>query len=272
MGGQEMKHIVITGSTRGIGFCFAREFLKRGCKVVISGRSENSVTHAVRELSSQFKPENIVGISCDVSQYSAVEKLWLDAKKAFGSIDIWINNAGIPNPPKSLWELNSEEIANTINTDLTGLLFCCRAAIVGMIQQGHGQIYNMEGHGSDGSVRAGLTVYGAAKRAVRYLSKSLLAETKGTPVQICTLSPGIVITEFITEQRHAMSKEKWESNKKIYNIIADKVETVTPWLVEKILSNNKTGARFVWLTRGKAISRFLTALFKKRDLFKDLGM
>jgi len=267
-----MKHVVITGSTRGIGFGFAREFLKRGCKVVISGRSENSVTKAVRELSSQFKPEHIVGIPCEVSKYSDVEKLWQEAKKAFGSIDIWINNAGIPNPPKNLWELSSEEIANTINTDLTGLLFCCRVAIEGMIQQGHGQIYNMEGHGSDGSVRAGLTVYGAAKRAVLYLSKSLLAETKGTPVQICTLSPGIVITEFITEQRHIMSKEKWESNKKIYNIIADKVETVTPWLVEKILTNDKTGARFVWLTRGKAIRRFLTAVFKKRDLFKGLGM
>jgi NAD(P)-dependent dehydrogenase (short-subunit alcohol dehydrogenase family) len=53
----KMKHVVITGCTRGIGFGLAKEFLKRGCKVVISGRSEKSVTKAVRELSRRARME-----------------------------------------------------------------------------------------------------------------------------------------------------------------------------------------------------------------------
>ncbi len=267
-----MKRIVITGSTRGIGSGLANEFLKRGCSVAISGRSQDSVDRAVSRLSSQYDAKRICGSPCDVTRYSDIKTLWDTAADTFGAVDIWINNAGIPNPVRPYWELSPEDIAATINTDLTGLLFCCRVAIEGMLEQGHGQIYNMEGHGSNGSVRPGLTVYGAAKRAVRYVSRSLQKEVEGKPVGICTLSPGIVITDFITRQKDTYTPEQWERVKKTFNILADKPETVTPWLAEKVLANEESGAHFAWLTRGKAMRRFLTASFNKRDLFADLGL
>jgi hypothetical protein len=53
------------------------------------------------------------------------------------------------------------------------------------------------------------------------------------------------------------------------NILADKVETVTPWLAEQALANTKQGARIEWLTRGKAARRFLAAAFVKRDLISE---
>ena len=80
------------------------------------------------------------------------------------------------------------------------------------------------------------------------------------------LSPGMVTTEFITS-RYVGRPEEWERAKGIFNILADKVETVTPWLARKVLANTRTGVRFNWLTRGKVMARFLMAPFHKRDLF-----
>jgi len=57
----------------------------------------------------------------------------------------------------------------------------------------------------------------------------------------------------------------------VFNILADKVETVTPWLAKRVLHNSKNGARINWLSSGKVMFRFLSAPFRKRDLFKDEG-
>ncbi|NJQ96878.1 MAG: hypothetical protein HC784_02590 [Hydrococcus sp. CSU_1_8] len=62
----------------------------------------------------------------------------------------------------------------------------------------------------------------------------------------------------------------WERSKRVLNILADRVETVTPWLAEQILANQKTGIRIAWLTKAKAIRRFLGASFFKRNLFEEI--
>ena len=66
-----------------------------------------------------------------------------------------------------------------------------------------------------------------------------------------------------------LGSDEWQKTKKIMNILADTVETVTPWLAENILKTDKDGARVAWLTRGKAFRRFASAGFNKRDLFAD---
>ena len=109
-------------------------------------------------------------------------------------------------------------------------------------------------------------MYGCTKAAIRYLNKALLHDAKGTAVQIGTLSPGIVLTG-LWDELYEGQPERWEKAKKIVNILGDKVETVTPWLVERVLANTKNGARIAWLTPGKAASRFMAAPFRKRDLF-----
>jgi len=114
-----------------------------------------------------------------------------------------------------------------------------------------------------------MCAYGATKRAVNYVNKALQKEVKGTEVQVCTLSPGIVITDLLLGDYDTSSPE-WEKSKKIFNILGDTVATVTPYLVDGILKADKSGAKVVWLTGGKAFSRFMTAGFNKRDLFADL--
>jgi NAD(P)-dependent dehydrogenase (short-subunit alcohol dehydrogenase family) len=126
----------------------------------------------------------------------------------------------------------------------------------------------MEGSGSDGRVGHGLTVYGSSKRGGRFLTDALIQEVADTPVIVGALSPGMLLTDLVTGQMEQDSQE-WERLKRIMNIIADRVETVAPWLAGRILANEKNGASIRWMTRGKVLWRFLTAPFSKRDLFRE---
>ncbi len=108
----EVKTIVVTGSTRGIGHGLAKEFLKKGQQVIINGRNEEQVNHAVEEL--QKYGSEVIGISGDVTHEGAFNKLFDQAISEFGKIDIWINNAGIPQTQKYFYELEPSEIAHLI--------------------------------------------------------------------------------------------------------------------------------------------------------------
>jgi len=262
------KHIVITGSTRGIGYGLADAFLQRSCQVTISGRSQESVTAAVATLAEKHDADMVFGQAGDVADLEQVQRLWDATSAHFGAIDIWINNAGIAQDMQPLWDVPPRRVQAIVDANVVGVVFGSQVAVRGMIEQGHGQIYNMEGAGSDGKVRDGLGVYQASKAAVRSLNKSLIAETKELPIIIGSLSPGMVLTDMLIEP-YENDPERQEELRRIFNILADRVETVAPWLADQILQNKKTGVKIQWLTTPKIIWRFASAPFSKRDLFDD---
>ncbi len=265
-----MKTIVITGSTRGIGFGLAESFLELGQRVVISGRSRESVERALDLLRKRFPKGELEGIPCDMRVYHQVKELWAYAVKQFGEVDIWINNAGIAVPQAKFWDLDQESIAQLINTNLTGAMYGARVALGEFFKQGWGAFYNMEGLGSDGRQIEGLTLYGTSKRALNYLTDSLASEVAGTEVIVGALSPGMVLTDLILKQYEDKDPEEWKDARRIFNILADRVETVTPYLAEKTLENTRNGARINWLTPAKVAWRFLTARLAGRDLFDEI--
>ena len=165
-----MQTIVVTGSTRGIGRGLATEFLKRGHRVVVSGRSQASVAPAVAELS---KLGEVLGHPCEVSDLWACQALWDAAIAKFGRVDMWINNAAIAPDHGLFADLPGDSIAATINANLTGTLYGVQVALKGMLAQGGGKIYTFEGFGSDGMMNPGLAVYGATKYSVRYLTRPM---------------------------------------------------------------------------------------------------
>ena len=87
-----MKNIVITGSTRGIGFSMAREFLQAGCNVTLSGRGETLAEETLKEL-LPFEG-NYTYFQCNVQEKVSLQNLWDAAFKHWGAVDVWINNAG----------------------------------------------------------------------------------------------------------------------------------------------------------------------------------
>ncbi|HEY70481.1 MAG TPA: SDR family oxidoreductase [Anaerolineae bacterium] len=261
-----MKVIVITGSTRGIGYGLADSFLDHDCAVIVSGRTQESVDAAMTRLGARHDRERIHGWPCDVCDYGQVQALWDAAQARFGSIGIWINNAGVGQSQTRIWEQVPDDARIIIATNVIGTVNGIMVAIPGMLQQGSGALYNMFGAGSDGFRIPGLALYSTSKRAVSYLTKALVREVRDLPLIVGAISPGMVITDLITNQ-YTDRPQDWERAKRIFNLIADRVETVTPWLAERILHNRKNGATISWLTPTRALGRFLLSPFRKRDIF-----
>ena len=259
------RTVVVTGSTRGIGRGLVEHFLASGCNVVVTGRSSASVDAAVAELDAGPRA---IGVAVDVRDHAAMQQLWDRSVAEFGAVDIWINNAGISNARKPFHEVDPAELAAIIDTNVIGTMHGLQIPVRGMQAQGHGAVYIFEGFGSGGEVQPGMAVYGASKRAVAYLRKAMVKDLgKDSKVRIGAISPGIVATDMLTGDYDAGSPELVKATK-IFNILGDKVETVTPWIVEQVLADTKQGSRIAWLTKPKAASRFAMAWrTKDRDIF-----
>jgi NAD(P)-dependent dehydrogenase (short-subunit alcohol dehydrogenase family) len=264
-----MKIVVITGSTRGIGYGLADSFLDRGSSVMISGRTPAAVNEAVANLADKFGDEHLAGHSCNVREFAELEGLWTAAVDKFGKVDIWINNAGINHKLMKPWQLPSDEVKDIIETNLLGVMYGSMVAVDRMIEQGAGAIYNMEGMGSTGRKMEGMTVYGTTKYGLRYFTDSLVMETKNTPIIIGAIRPGMVMTDMLLKERFEDRPEDLERTKRVFNILADRVDTVAPWLVDRMLANEKTGIEISWLTTRKIAGRFLMAPFRDRDVFQE---
>ena len=263
-----MVNVVITGSTRGIGLGMAKEFRKRGANVVISSRGAAAVEAAVTEVKAAPGSGEVVGIACDVGKREALQALWDGTAKALGSVDIWINNAGLTGPKRNVSALTDAEIAPVIDANIWGMIYGTQVPLAGMSAQGSGKIFNFEGFGSDGMTAPGLTIYGLTKRALTYFTKSVNKEIKGSAVLLGTISPGIVVTDLLEESKDE-DPDRWQKTKRMYNILADHVETVAPFIVERALAADKPGTAIRWLTTGKAARRFLAQPFVKRKVMPD---
>lgn len=267
-----MKTVVITGSARGFGFEMAKLFKKNNLNVVISDLKEENLKNAKTELDKIQSNSKVEYCVCDVTKSNDIINLIAFTKEKFESIDIWINNAGVNQPEKAIWELSENEIDMVLNVDLKGTIMCSKLIMEEMSKNRKGAIYNVEGYGSNDAKMLGLSIYGTSKRAITYFTEALAKESeeKNTGVIIGKLSPGIMITDFI---KNALGdKEKInlsEKTKKVYNILGDYPDVVATFLVNGMLKNNKNNAKIEWLTNGKAAFRFMTAGFKKRDFFKE---
>ena len=262
-----MKSVVITGSTRGIGLAMAKEFLKADCNVTVSGRSgtiSKGIESELKKFSGKFQY-----VSCDVQKRSDIEALWNSAGKKWGCIDIWINNAGQNSPYEFSYDTEQAYVDSIIDTNIKGVIYGSQVAAKNMLKQNNGgQIWNMEGLGSDDMVQVKTILYGTTKRALTYFTVALAKELKGTSVKASRLSPGMMLTEFITKTPEG-DKSPVLNNKSfkfIFNTLADKPEPVAAFLVSGMLKNTKNNAHLVWLTKAKMVKRFALSPIVKRKL------
>lgn len=268
---KNMKTVVITGSARGLGFNMARFFREYNYNVVISDLKEENLISAKKELEKQ-KSEGMISYKvCDVSKFNELKELMKFTIAEYKSVEIWINNAGVNQPQKSIWELEESEINKIVDIDLKGTIYGSKIAMEEMCKKRKGAIYNIEGYGSNDAHMLGLNMYGTSKRAVTYFTESLAQEAKekNTGVIVGKLSPGIMITDFTTHSLGNNAIELSEKTKKVYNILGDTPEVVGKFLVDRIVKNSKNNVKINWLTNKKAFARFLTAGLNKRDFFDN---
>lgn len=253
------KTILITGSTRGIGLGLAQEFLKRGHQVILNGRNTNLLEERVKQMTALGY--ETIGVEGDVSHEETFQKLINTALKKFGKIDIWINNAGLPQRHKYFTGLSSDEIQNLIQVNISSVMLGTKMALQHFKKQGYGQVFNMEGFGSDGRMMDKLTLYGSTKRAVQYFSKSIAKEVKEEAIKVGILSPGMVRTDFLNHSMDDASEEERIRNQKVFDILAEDVELVTPFLVERILKSKKKYARIEFLTKRRLLPKIFRLMF-----------
>lgn len=267
-----MKTVVITGSARGLGYEMAKVFIQNNFNVIISDLNLENLKKAKENLDSLIQTGNVELCVCDVTKTSDITNLINFAKEKYKDIDIWINNAGVNQPEKAIWELTEDEINTVINVDLKGTVLASNLVMQEMIKNKKGAIYNIEGYGSNDAMMLGLSIYGTSKRAITYFTEALAKESeeRKTGVIVGKLSPGIMITDFITNALGNKQKINLsEKTKKVYNILGDYPDVVANYLVKEMITNTKNNAKIEWLTNKKAAWRFMTAAFNKRDFFKS---
>ena len=195
------KIAVITGSTSGLGWDMAVALAEYGCKIVLTSRDASKAKEAAEKLAEQTGAETL-GLPLDQRQYSSCDEAIKKVVDRFGRIDILINNAGGGSGAGecNFLKRDPENIQNMIDTNLTGALFCCKAACEYMAEQKSGTIINL------GSI-AGIVgrnrdmyhsankmeqpvEYAAAKGGVIAFTRDLAAFMAPYSVTVNCISPG----------------------------------------------------------------------------------
>ncbi len=267
------QNVVITGSTQGLGFGYASEFLKRGHNVVVSGRTQAGVEAALERLAADSAAGGgrVIGVACEVSRMQDVQDLWDHAVAAFGRVDIWLNNAGYARTGVAFIDNTPAQIEAMVRANVIGSINAAQVAVAGMARQGGGQLYlTLGGGGASGRVVPGMAVYSTTKRAVKYLAGALVKErreARDDSIRIGTISPGVNVTEGLLREIRALPAAARARALKQLEFIGEHVGTTTPWIVERILASTRQGDDITWLTNSRLLGRAFSTLFgRKRNL------
>lgn len=177
---------IVTGTSRGLGQCFARALAKAGADLVLTSRKRESLAHFEAEIHALGR--RAISIELDVRDQNSIELFASAAHEAFGKLDILVNNAGC-NVRKPALDVTWNDWNLILDTNLRGSFFVAQAVARFMIHRGYGRIINI---GSVTSVAgyAGLAPYGASRGGIRQLTMSLADDWGKFGITVNCLAPG----------------------------------------------------------------------------------
>jgi 3-oxoacyl-[acyl-carrier protein] reductase len=185
------KVAVITGASKGIGAGIAKHFAVEGAAVVVNYSSaKQDADRVVDEIAK--RGGTAIAIQANVSKKAEVERLFAEAEKAFGKVDMLVNNAGVYEFAP-LEEVSEQEFHRMFDTNVLGMLLVTQEALK-HFKSGGGSIINMS------SLASSLTpptavVYNATKAAVDAVTRTLAKELGPRKIRVNSINPGMVITE-----------------------------------------------------------------------------
>lgn len=186
------KVAVVTGSTGGIGLAIAEAMAEAGASVMISSRTEKTVKAKSAELSERTAGR-VAGQVCDVRDPASCARLIDGAVARFGRLDILVNNAGLGRFAP-IQELSIEDWQQQIDTNLSGVFYCSKAAIPHLAREG-GWIINIGSLAGKAAVGGG-TAYNASKFGLMGLTEAMMLDLRYEDIRVTVLMPGTVETDF----------------------------------------------------------------------------
>jgi len=187
------KNALVTGGTRGIGLAVAEALLGSGAAVAVCGRTDETVKRAVSQLTNASKGK-VAGKVADVRSNTEVAGLFAWIDQELGHLDILVNNAGI-GVFKSTAELSVEDWQKTLDTNLSGVFYCCHEALPRLKQRGGGHIINISSLAGKNAF-AGGAAYNASKFGLSGFSEAMMLDHRYENVRVSDVMPGSVDTEF----------------------------------------------------------------------------
>jgi NAD(P)-dependent dehydrogenase (short-subunit alcohol dehydrogenase family) len=187
------KAAIVTGGTKGIGRAIAEALVGEQLNVCISARDISELEAATESLNS-LGSGKVIGVACDVRNYSEVKSLFEHAALEFGGIDVLVNNAGI-GIFAPVAEMSSEDFRAVLETNLFGVYYCCHEAIPLMKNRGGGYIVNISSlAGANPHPR--MAAYNASKFGLNGFSEALMQEVRHDNIKVSYIMPGSVNTAF----------------------------------------------------------------------------
>lgn len=192
-GALQGRTAVVTGGSKGIGYAIAEALAKADANVLITSRHEDEVRAAAEKLDFCGSGK-VAGIAADQRGHADVQRVMAAATEQLGGVDILINNAGVGifGP---IDQMSVEDWSTVLDTNLTGVFYCCREAVPLMKKRGGGWIINI-GSLAGKNPFAGGAAYNASKFGLLGFSEAMMLDLRDQDIRVSCIMPGSVETHF----------------------------------------------------------------------------
>ena len=188
------KVAFITGGSRGIGLATARALLTQGASVAITATNQAGLDAAAADLCGQASSSRVLALAANVRHHVDVQAAIDRTVAHFGGLDILVNNAGV-GVFRTVAEMTHDEWHRIIDTNLSGVFYCCSAALPHLKARGGGWIVNISSLASKNAFVNG-AAYCASKSALNAFSEALMQEVRHDGIRVAYVLPGSVNTGF----------------------------------------------------------------------------
>ncbi len=237
------QYAVVTGGAQGIGYAVAARLTQSGARVALWDRDEALADEAAKSL-----PGSIV-VKVEQSDAASVEAAAAATLKAFGRIDMMVNNAGIAGPNMPLADYPLDAWHDIININLNGVYYCCKYVVPAMKAQGYGRIVNIASiAGKEGNPNA--SAYSASKAGVIALTKSLGKELASQDIAVNCVTPAAAKTAIFDQMKQKHIDYMLSRIPRGRFLQVDEAAAMIAWLCSK--DNSFTTAAVFDLSGGRA--------------------
>lgn len=230
------KIAIITGAAQGMGAAHARKFIEEGAKVVLTDLNDEKGQELATELG-----ENALFIKHDVTKADDWATVIAETEKAFGPINVLVNNAGIT-MAKSILAVTEEEYRRIVDINQVSVFLGMKAVIPSMQKANGGSIVNVS---SINGIVAGAIGYTDTKFAVRGMTKAAAMEAANYGIRVNSVHPGVIATPMVVQEDTQAAVEEFSKHIPLKRIAqSEEVSNLVAYLASDE-SSYSTGAEFI---------------------------